>query len=89
MRIFKYQLDLTDIQTIQIQRPIKILSAQIQSGRICVWALVDEESKFTRGVEFIIIGTGNPIESDLLDGFKYLSTIQDESFVWHIFVEKL
>lgn len=88
MRIYKYPLDLVDSQTVQIQRPIKILTAQVQNGIICAWALIDEEPKFTREVQFLIVGTGNPNDFDLTE-FEYLSTVQLNSFVWHIFVNKL
>lgn len=64
----------------------QILSAQIQNGEVCLWALVDTE-KPLKNKEIRIYGTGHPYEYTDQDA-KYIGTVQLKSFVWHIF-EKL
>jgi len=79
MRIFKYTLKLTDEQLIEIPRNHKILTAQMQGGRVCVWAAVEiEGDKVFRN--FIIVGTGYDMPDE-----GYIATVQDGNLVWHIF----
>jgi hypothetical protein len=82
-RIWKYTLDLADTQTVQIPEGAQILTAQFQGTQLCVWALVDcdpEIPKQNREIE--IIGTGNPI---IEAPRRYISTVQQVPFVWHVF----
>ncbi len=44
-QIWKYQLDITDVQRIGMPIGAEILTAQIQDGFPVLWALVDPESK--------------------------------------------
>lgn len=83
--IYKYPLAITDTQTVKIPSEHKILTAQMQAGALCMWVGVDTKTD-SEDVEVKIIGTGNPINQDALDGFDYLTSVQDGSFVWHVFV---
>jgi hypothetical protein len=84
-RIWKFELEIADIQRIDMPEGAKILSIQLQNGRLCLWALVARfASPEIREIE--IIGTGNPI-MPLEDGLKreFIGTVQQGQFVWHIF----
>lgn len=61
----------------------RFLSAQIQDGKICVWALQGEEEK---QYNVYIIGTGWPaqLEEDI-----YIGTVQQGRYVWHVFAEEI
>ena len=82
--IHKQNLQLTHNEQI-LQMPInaKILCAQIQYGKICIWYKCQSneimESRF-----FWLIGTGLEIEKDNL---VFIGTIQQpgEGLVWHVF----
>ena len=84
-KIFKYQLQETDIQTIELPKGAEILTVQVQKGYLCLWAKVDHEliAKEERHIE--IIGTGNLIDDTVQR--KYISTLQmlQGALVWHIF----
>lgn len=83
--IWKYDLELTDIQTIRMPERAKVLTAQNQFQKIRLWALVNPDLP-TEQRNFRIIGTGHDIlESN--ETLKYISTFQLEngSPVWHIF----
>jgi hypothetical protein len=73
--------------TTEIVLPIgsKILTAQVQKGNPCIWALVDDEVTTPQTRRFRIAGTGHPIkkESDL----EYISTFQmyGGDLVFHVF----
>lgn len=63
--IHKYELQITDYQTIEVPTPWQPLNIQFQKGELCIWGIVDpEESKEL--VPFWVIGTDNPFLSLLL-----------------------
>lgn len=79
LRIYKYPLG--DFQT-DVELPVQgtILTAQMQDGRVTLWAAVD----ISRGVEkrrIRVLPTG----ADLPDGYEYIATVQDGFYVWHVF----
>lgn len=88
--IYKYPLDITDEQTVMIPHGSEILSAQIQGAQLCLWALVDSEATVVKH-RVRIFGTGNPVtlNDELVNcSWKFVGTVQDRIFVWHVFVEK-
>lgn len=82
MRIFKYELMLTDKQTVLMPRCADVLSAQVQNGVICVWAFIMYDGEMIEPRPFDIIGTGNPVPEDT---GRFVDTIQMDGYVWHIF----
>lgn len=82
--IFKYPLDVVDTQVIKLPKGADPFTAQFQSDQLCIWAAVDTDAEL-EDREFRIIGTGQPL--DLSGVFRYLSTVQQGSFVWHIFTK--
>lgn len=88
--IYKYPLQITDSQSIEIPACHKILDIQFQESQLVLWALVNPN--FVKLLKHIyIFGTGQPIEhysnpSMFTDTYQYLKTIQQNGFVWHIFV---
>ncbi len=83
--IWKFPLDLTDKQTLNMPQGAQALTVQMQRGQPCLWALVDQDAP-REGLEVRIHGTGHPI-SDNLDGFTYMDTfqIQGGMLVFHAF----
>ena len=97
-RIYKYQLEITDQQIIEMPKGTELLSAQFQGKNLCVWALVSPDYEVKKGVKqygFRIFGTGHEIDVEIEDPsensnegrFKFLATVQQFSgdLVWHIF----
>lgn len=59
--IWKYELEITDFQTLQIPGGAELLCVQVQFGKPCLWALV--EPHFDKTPRTIAIrGTGHPFE---------------------------
>lgn len=82
-RIYKYELEITDEQTVEIPWGAQLLSVQMQNNKPCLWALVDVmHTKQEYHIE--IIGTGNPMK-DPLEELRYLDTFQLGGFVGHVF----
>lgn len=80
-RIFKYDLELADVQSIEMPCDAKVLTAQLQNGKIRLWAMVSPGAdKKTR--HFQIIGTGH----EVVDNSRlYVATVKQGIFVWNIF----
>lgn len=84
--IWKYPIPyLTPLREIEMPEGAEILTAQIQNGVLCLWAIVDtSKPETTRVIE--IIGTGHEIQKGER---KYIGTVYpDNGLVWHIFEAK-
>ena len=83
-RIWKYDLVVTCTQGLMIPQAAEILSVENQNGTICLWCLCDtHKEKEQRIIE--IIGTGNPVVQDMGVSRKFIGTVLDGQFVWHVF----
>jgi hypothetical protein len=87
-KIFKYQLELTDVQRLLLPRFAKILSVQFQGEDLCLWALVIPDQKSEDRI-IRIIGTGHEINPSLQFNLEFIGTVQQYSgsVVWHVFEE--
>jgi hypothetical protein len=81
--IWKYELQITDEQTILMPGQAKILSAANQNGKLCIWAMVDTEQPIAPKY-FSVIGTGHPLSEDF-PLRKFIDTVIIGQFVWHVF----
>lgn len=82
--VYKFPLQITDRQVIEIQSMREILCVQMQKDVPCLWAYVDPHSQVER-VEIITMGTGH-VWSKIPQ--KYIATYQFQDLVFHVF-EKL
>lgn len=93
--IYKYPIELTDIQFISLPVDSKFLTVDTQDDQLCIWATVNTEFPEIKR-EIRIVGTGNPInfpchgrydhinfENEI--PFYYIGTVKQGSFVWHVF----
>jgi hypothetical protein len=80
-KVFKYKLELTDLQAVEMPKTTVILSAQVQHGIICLWAIVDPAEP-TDLRKIVICGTGHPIN---FTNLRFIDTVQEASLVWHVF----
>jgi len=82
--IYKYPLEITDTQAVNMPHGAQLLSVQKQNGELCLWALVDTAQP-TAPRQIVIVGTGNPIQNP----GTYVDSVQMENewgvLVWHIF----
>jgi hypothetical protein len=83
--IWKYPIEINDIQTISLPVGAEILCVQTQNDRPYIWALVDSEAE-TESCQFLLCGTGERIPANL-DHLEYIGTFQQMGglFVWHLF----
>ena len=83
--VFKYKLETTEYQVLQIPRDGKILTVQIQQNNVVLWVLVEADKEYEDRT-FIIVGIGHPIyETD--KELIYIGTYQlsDGEFTRHVF----
>lgn len=79
--IYKYTIKLTERQNVTMPVTADIICAQVQDGKICLWATVDTESEFEERL-IGIFGTGNALPQLSM---RHIDTVQIAPFVWHIF----
>lgn len=85
--VFKYKLEVTDHQEIELPKEASVLLIAEQHDVLCMWCEVDtEEVKETRC--FRIYGTGHEIQNR--DNLMFLQTVvmSGGHFVAHIFEEE-
>jgi hypothetical protein len=84
--IWKFELKITDNQTIVMPVNSEILTVQAQNEIPYIWALVDPtETRENRFIE--MFGTGRDVHYDMGVSRNYLGTYQlhDSSLVFHVF----
>lgn len=81
--IYKYLLNVDDMQTIRMPEGALILSVQCQQGQPCIWALIDTECAVGQR-RFGLVGTGRPCA---FEGHTHVGTFQlhDGELVFHLF----
>ena len=82
--IWKFPLDIVDLQAIEMPDDAEILCCQEQDDRPCLWAAVTP-GKSTRRRWFRVFGTGHPMPHER--GMRYIGTAQTllGVLVWHVF----
>jgi hypothetical protein len=77
--IYKYELT----SEVLLPKDSLVLKAGIQNGGVYIWALVDPNEQTHIQREFIVVGTGHPFEYEYLK-HRFVDTVFDGPFVWHI-----
>ena len=85
--IWKFELEITDEQIINIPIGAQIISVQAQRGEPCLWAIVNAEERCASPKKIIIHGTGHAISED---AGNYIGTFQQMNgdLIWHVFEGK-
>ena len=87
--IHKYILQITENQTIPmrcIPQMGHILKIAWQGNSLCLWARVNTNIP-ERPVAFRIVGTGIEVNDETVHEFRFVETIFQGPYVWHIFVK--
>lgn len=79
--IYKYQLDPSDEQVVEMPANARILSAHEQRGMPHIWAVVDPDSE-TEKRKILMRGTGHAAPPA---SAPFIGTVFHGPFVWHIF----
>ena len=82
MKIWKWNLEVTDRQTLEMPTGAEVLTVQVQNEVPQLWALCHPMSPKERRI-FAVYGTGQPISHP----GKYIATFQlhGGGFVGHVF----
>ena len=81
--IYKFPLEITDEQYIEVPIGTRLLHVGVKDGILCVWGFVPDSQKPKHRRKIIIVGTGNPAGDVAVD--RYIGTAQISIFVWHVF----
>ena len=82
-KIYKYPIEIIDIQMVKLPKEAIILTVQLQHGKPFIWVYVDPNEIEAEDVTLRVYMTGQEID-DSLD-LTYVGTIQENGFVWHVF----
>lgn len=89
--IYKFNIDIYDFQTIDVNARARVISAKEQTqGLITIWVLTDLDArKIRKNIQ--IIGTGNKIEYNVSEqDWDFVDTvITNNGLVWHVFSDKM
>ena len=83
-KIWKYTLEYTDSQTLDIPEGAEILTVQMQAKQIQIWAIVDPEAP-KESITIHMITTGH--EMPKMVKLDYIGTCQRGFELLHIFKE--
>ena len=62
----------------------KIFSAGYQDDQLMLWAMVDHNEKIKEKRKLLLLPTGHVgIDTDI--GLKFITTVFQDQFVWHLF----
>lgn len=82
-RIYKYVLELAEVQAVTMPEDAEILKVGEMNGDICVWVRFEVINQAQQGQRrFKIIGTGDVYDES---GIYLDSIIARSGYVWHIF----
>lgn len=83
--VFKYKVPIGDHVSISLPKGAQILSAQVQRGTPCIWALVDPDQPMVER-RFRFAGTGHAIKDDPMT-LSFIDTFQMHGgdLVFHLF----
>lgn len=81
--VYKYQIKITDYQDVTLHKGAKILCIKNQTGKICIWALVNPDETEQETIKLRCAGTGHLIEEDV----EYIDTVfvYNGDLVFHFF----
>jgi len=87
-KIYKYSLEITDAQMIEMPEGAEVLTVQLQEEIPCIWAKVSPANKMVK-YKVRIIGTGHAIYDDETLG-KYIGTylIKGDRLVFHVWIKE-
>lgn len=82
--IYKYEMPSEDRPSIQMPDGAEILTVQRQNNAICLWAMVEPNNPPTIR-HFETFGTGQIIPGDMGIERRYIGSVQEKFYVWHVF----
>jgi hypothetical protein len=83
-KIYKYPIEITDEQEIQIPLGSEIMHAGLDPlGNPCIWVMVDVNECQSESVTVFVVGTGHPMPHSYN---CYAGTFVHGPFVWHVFL---
>ena len=82
--VWKYDLQVTDVQQIAMPVMAKLLCVQIQDGTPRLWALVNPDAVIKEHRTIVTLGIGHSVKDEL---GEYIGTYQiaNGSLVFHVF----
>lgn len=84
--IWKYEIETEGRNVVKMPLGAEILTVQLQLGKPCIWALVEEDEPLVQRW-FEVFGTGHHVGYDMGVSRKYIGTYQlrEGALIFHVF----
>lgn len=84
--IWKYPLQIEDIQEVEMPADAQVLCVEVQNGQPCLWAKI-EITKLDAVYKIATVRTG--YSADHAEGMRYIGTylLHGDKFVGHVFCD--
>lgn len=82
--IYKYPLQVTSEQTIDLPIGAKLLTVQTQNSTPCLWAMI-RTSDYTKKIKVFTFGAGHPIPFEFQGDYLGTYQLEDGRLVFHVF----
>jgi hypothetical protein len=83
--IWKFELRITDEQTVEMPALATLLSVAVQGNSLCLWALVNPDLPKC-DYTFAIYGTGHPVPGGAANPGLFIGTALMPLLAWHVFL---
>ena len=85
-KIYKYELEITNLQSVSMPIGANVISANVQNGKLCIWALVDTRNS-DKNKSIAVAGTGYEIDFTVSDyDFYFVDTVMmSDILVLHVY----
>jgi hypothetical protein len=84
--IYKYQLNIHDIQTVCLPKGAKIIHIAEQFGFLCLWAEVWEDADDCE-IDIMVRGTGHTFTGH--ENYHLGTVLMSNGLVWHVYCDLL
>ncbi len=88
MKIYKYPLEITDSQDLNIKGLQRVLSVKVQSDVLVLYAIVDLDDDTVSTFCVLIRGTGHEFSIKAEECWQFMGThlMANDCLVWHVWV---
>lgn len=88
MKIFKYPLQVKDIQMVEMPRGAAVLTVQAQGETPCIWAKVDPAAPPIKRC-FVTYGTGHDADDGAAVHYVGTYQLRGGALVFHVFTDRV
>ena len=83
--VYKYEFPLESKFSLQLPQSAEPMQADVQGDKYVLWCFVDKDETRIETRDFLILGTGHPIDREYNDLYYVNTFYSHRKLVWHLF----